>query len=209
MDIFFCVLSWTLTGLFLLFFFILAYRSNMLRDEIDNPAAFVTHAVILNSAKYKGMAYDDIPRPFSLARTQFALWTVVIASVYLYHLLCMKNCPPLTMANSTTTLALLGISAGTTGMANIIDKSKVSTGSILPRHQNEPSQGFFYDILSDESGISIHRFQNVVWTVAAIVIYLAKASSGGCALPELDGTLLTLSGISSAAYLGLKVNENK
>jgi len=206
METFLLVLNWTLTGLFILFFFILAYRSDLLRDEIDNPAAFLANAITLNG-KYKAMAYGDIPRPFSLARTQFAVWTVVVASVYLYHLLCIKNCPPLTLANSSTTLALLGISAGTTGMANVIDKSNAS--SIVPRHQNGPSQGFFYDILSDASGISIHRFQNVVWTIVAITIYLYKAGTGGCAMPELDGTILTLTGISSAAYLGLKVNENK
>jgi len=206
METFYCTLSWVLTVLLILFFLILAFYSNILRDEIDNPAAFMANAASM--PKYAGKAYSQIPRPFSLAKTQFGLWTVVIASIYVHHLLCIKGCN-LSMATSTTTLALLGISAGTTALASTIDKSSMQQPGIIPRHQNQPSQGFLMDILSDENGVSIHRFQNIAWTVVAIIIYLFKATSGGCALPELDGTLLTLTGISNATYLGLKLNENK
>jgi hypothetical protein len=207
METFFCVLNWILTALIIIFFFILAWRSNLLRDEIDNPAAFMTNARI--TAKFKNSGYVKIPRPFSLARTQLAIWTVVIAATYLYRMLCLKDCTTLTLASSSSTLALLAISAGTTGAASIIDRNNMQSSSSIPRHQNAPSQGFFLDILSDESGISIHRFQNVIFTIVAIAIYLSEAAAGTCALPPMDGTILTLSGISSAAYLGLKINENK
>jgi hypothetical protein len=204
----FCVLYWTLTALIIVFFLILAWRSNLLRDEIDNPAAFMTQARLIDKDKSK--VFGDIPRPFSLARMQLAIWTVVVAPTYLYRMLCLKDCGShLTLASSSTTLALLAISAGTIGAASIIDRNNMQSSSMIPRHQNAPSQGFFTDILSDESGICIHRFQNVIWTVIAIAIYLSEASAGNCALPALDGTILTLSGISSAAYLGLKINENK
>ena len=65
------------------------------------------------------------------------------------------------------------------------------------------------DILSDQNGVNIHRFQNVIWTVIAMVLFLCKVRYMGCGeLPTLDGTLIALTGISSATYLGLKVNEN-
>src|ERR1700733_10391051 len=132
MPTFICGLSWALTGLIIIFFFILAYSSNFLRDELDNPAAFMWNGRTI--AKYRTKKFDEIPRPFSLARTQFAIWTVVIAAVYLHHLLCIPGCE-LTMANSTTTLTLLGISAGTTGLANTIDKSAIQQNATTPRHQ--------------------------------------------------------------------------
>ena len=62
----------------------------------------------------------------------------------------------------------MGISVGTTFAAGTIDNNQ----NPITRHQNEPSAGFFIDILSDENGISIHRFQNVVWTIIAICLYL-------------------------------------
>ena len=206
MELFFCILGWLFTGVFFLLFIILAWRSNLLRDEINNPAAFMTNAANWN-IRYKGMAYEQIPRPFSLARTQFAVWTVVVAPVYLYHLLC-AGCK-LPLANSTTPLLLLIISAGTTAIATIIDKKNGRARSTTPRHQNGPSQGFVYDILADRCGISIHRLQYVVWTLVLILVYLARAASAGCVLPEMGGTLLALNGISSAVYLGLKIYENK
>lgn len=192
-------------------FFGLAFGSNILRDEIDNPAAFMLKA--RETDKYKEMAFNKIPRPFSLARTQFAVWTTIISSIYLSYLL--KHCmtaETFKLSNNTTTLALLGISAGTTMLSGIIDTTQGTDASTTaPRHQNAPSVSFWVDILSDEKGVSIHRFQNVVWTVVAIIMYFYGLPAGydACKLPVLDGTILTLAGLSSAAYLGLKINENK
>ena len=83
-------------------------------------------------------------------------------------------------------------------------------GDNRPRHQNAPSQGFFIDILSDDNGISMHRFQNFAWTLIAITVYLYKVTEikTGCQLPELSDTLLALTGISSATFLVLRSKEN-
>src|SRR5262249_33211362 len=107
-----------------------------------------------------------------------------------------------------TALVLMGIFAGTAVASTMIDKKEINDN--LPRHQNSPSEGFFIDILSDDSGISLHRFQNFVWTVIAMVIYVYKVSMirTGCILPELSDTLLALTGISSATYLVLRAREN-
>ena len=102
----------------------------------------------------------------------------------------------------------MGIFAGTAVASSVIDKNEMSDNR--PRHQNTPSQGFFVDILSDDNGISMHRFQNVAWTIIAITVYLYKVSqvTTGCQLPELSDTLLALTGISNATYLVLKSKEN-
>jgi hypothetical protein len=68
------------------------------------------------------------------------------------------------------------------------------------------SKNFFDDILTDVSGISLHRFQNVVWTLVLGVIFVADAVIH-TTMPTFDATLLALLGISNGVYLGLKVPE--
>lgn len=107
-----------------------------------------------------------------------------------------------------TALVLMGIFAGTAVASTIMDKKEINDNR--PRHQNSPSEGFFIDMLSDDNGISLHHFQNFVWTLIAMAIYVYKvnAITSGCILPELSDTLLALTGISSATYLVIKSKEN-
>ena len=68
------------------------------------------------------------------------------------------------------------------------------------------SHGFFRDILGGPTGVSLHRFQIAVWTVVLAVVFAHDVYTN-LAMPNLDGTLLALMGISSAAYVTLKVPE--
>ncbi|WP_158826621.1 hypothetical protein [Mucilaginibacter lacusdianchii] len=185
-------------------FFLLAFYSNMLRDEINDCEAFDAHAEKVR--RKVGVRFFKSSNPFSLSRVQLAVWTVVIACSYIYLELCMGNCS--TTGINQTALILMGISAAVTTGSTLMDKREIQDGR--DRHQNAPSEGFFVDILSDDNGISIHRFQNVIWTAIAIIIYLNKIYSirTGCALPELSETLLALTGISSVTYLAIKSQEN-
>lgn len=204
MSIICCYVAWIIIVSILVLFFVLIFKSNILRDEVDDITSFAAAAALL--PKFKDTPIIDIPKPFSLARTQLAIWTVVISCTYVY--LCLCHGCTIDIKGSATALALLGISIGTTTLASAIDQSQTAQPGTI-RHQNQPSGGFWIDILSDENGVSIHRFQNVIWTVIAISIYLCRIDPSGCKLPELDGTLIALTGISSATYLGLKLNENK
>jgi hypothetical protein len=68
------------------------------------------------------------------------------------------------------------------------------------------AQDFWRDLLSDADGISLHRFQIVVWTIvlgAAFVVIVYQY----LAMPEFDSSLLLLMGISAGAYLGFKIPE--
>jgi hypothetical protein len=67
-----------------------------------------------------------------------------------------------------------------------------------------PSEGFWRDILSDEHGVSFHRFQVIVWTVFLTVIFLKEVYLN-LTMPEFSATLLGLMGISSGTYLGFKL----
>lgn len=178
--------------------------TDILRDAVGN------NIKILDAQIYPVPGIDpvDVKPPFSLARTQLTIWIAIIASVYIYAVL-WDQLPIVEI--SSTTLLLMGISAGTLATGVIMDTTEIQQG--IPRSQDEPSSGnFFKDILSDNNGISIHRFQNVVWTVIAIIVYFYRygnpppGSAEG--LPVLDTTLIALTGISSATYLTLKAREN-
>jgi hypothetical protein len=176
---------------------IVSTKTCLLRDIVIHNAAF--HA---NASEKK----IEAPKaPFSLARTQLAFWTVIIFSSFVYLLFKHDfSIPYLHHVN----LILLGIALGTTVTGKIIDDSQKAN---LPNlSQDHPSEGFLIDILSDKNGVSIHRLQNVLWTLIVGVIYI-QCVAAQSSLPDetvLTDNLLMLMGISTTAYVGLKTMEN-
>lgn len=76
------------------------------------------------------------------------------------------------------------------------------------RLSNPVSDGFFFDLVTDAHGVSLHRFQMVVWTAILVFVFGAGVYTN-LAMPELDTTLLALMGISSGTYLGFKIPERQ
>ena len=70
------------------------------------------------------------------------------------------------------------------------------------------SQNFASDIVSDGWGVSLHRFQLVLWTLILSVVFVVEVTSE-LKMKEFDTTLLTLMGISSGLYVGFKFPEKK
>lgn len=70
------------------------------------------------------------------------------------------------------------------------------------------SDGFMQDILTDDVGISFHRFQMFVWTVVLSLIFIT-AVYRQLAMPEFNATLLALMGISAGTYMGFMIAEPK
>ncbi len=68
------------------------------------------------------------------------------------------------------------------------------------------TKGWIRDILSDSSGISFHRLQIFVWTVA-LGVYFLWTSLRDLVMPVFDNQMLILMGISSGTYLGFKLPE--
>jgi hypothetical protein len=68
------------------------------------------------------------------------------------------------------------------------------------------SQGWFKDVTTDINGPTVHRLQVVFWTGALGAIFLYSVYRN-LAMPEFNGTLLALMGISSAGYVGFKIQE--
>lgn len=187
----------------LIIFVCLAAWTSLLREEISNHREFNINR---QEQEIKLGKPVNQTSPFSLPKVQLGVWTMVISSSYIYLSLFKGDCAE-TEVNQTA-LVLLGIFSGTAVTSKIIDKREIKDQR--PRHQNRPSRGFFTDILSDDLGISIHRFQHVVWTLVGVSIYLYKIGEvkTGCALPELSDTLLMLMGISSATFVAIRSREN-
>jgi hypothetical protein len=73
------------------------------------------------------------------------------------------------------------------------------------RDPNAPaSRGFFQDLISESGEPEVARLQMLVWNGILGVIFLWQ-SIFQWSMPEFDATLMTLLGISSAAYVGFKL----
>lgn len=247
-------------------FWLLATRSNIIRDTIP-----VTPA-------------GGGKRPYSLARFQMALWFFIILASYLFIFLLTGQ---YNNVLNEQALILIGIGAGTALGAAIIDANKNTLiGSqldvLLPQkskaeaeraalasqlqtaqeqeagasattdaaplpngnppqalaqtsqnlkgqiaekdtqiatlqarikqaqdEEGQPlSQGFFIDILTDQTGISFHRFQILMWTFVLAAIFCVEVYQN-LLMPNFNTTLLALMGISSGTYLGFKIPEQQ
>jgi hypothetical protein len=147
--------------------------------------------------------------PYSLSRFQLAFWSLLVIAAYLFIWLITEELDTIT----GSVLALLGIGSATALGATIIDQGKPANppaGSApaapTPPAIPAPSRGFLNDVLSDDQGLSIYRFQLFAWTLVLGVIFCASVYDG-LAMPQFSTTLLGLMGISSGTYLGFKVPE--
>lgn len=67
---------------------------------------------------------------------------------------------------------------------------------------------FFNDLCSDENGLSFHRLQVVLWTIALGSFFAWRVAST-LSMPVFPETLLILMGISNGTYIGFKISERQ
>lgn len=210
-------------------FFVLAAKSDLLRDPGPDPNAPQPGAPNPPPAHNKR-------RSFSLARCQMAWWFFIVIGAYLYIWIVTGNRDSL----NTGVLTLIGISAATGASAAVIDGSKrderkkleaqrdalnAATGAIpppanladlkaqltqveasikaLPTPPGE-TEGPLKDILNEEDGVSFHRFQMAGWTIMLGIVFITTVYQS-LVMPDFSATLLGLMGISSGTYVGLKI----
>lgn len=130
--------------------------------------------------------------PFSLARSQMAFWFFMVIASFVFIWMTTGG-----TSISSGVLVLIGISAGTALGASAIDSSK-------PDQPAQKSNGFLNDILSEAKGISFHRFQIVVWTIVPGFVFCRSVVTS-LTMMDFSTNLLTLMGISSGTYPGMKL----
>lgn len=146
-------------------------------------------------------------KPYSFARVQLWWWTIVIIISFIMVYGVTGEFWPM----NQTCLILLGISLGTTTAGRLIDNQQINDVTVV-RHQDTPSQGLLIDILSDEHGLSVHRFQTLLFNLiysASFIIQVFGTAYTKHVFPEFDSPTLALLGVSSSAYLALKLAEGK
>ncbi|WEF34535.1 hypothetical protein [Pseudoduganella chitinolytica] len=158
-------------------FILLARRSDVLRDPGPLPG-------------------PGRRKPYSLARTQGAVWFGVVLAAYLFIGMITGD---YATTITPTVLALMGISAGTVIGSSLIDHPP-GTEQVT---ETVGSRGWLADILSDRYGVSFHRFQMASWTLVLAIVFIQQVYRD-LAMPDFDITLLGLMGISAGTYLGLK-----
>lgn len=144
---------------------------------------------------------QPVNKPYSLGRSIMFYWTVIVVFSICYLGITLDQMP--TLDNST--LLLMGIVVGTSGTARVIDYVQVGNG--VKRHQDDGSQGFLIDIISDQNGLSVHRFQHVIFNIVYGAYFISYVV-GDHTMPVFSDTVLGLLGISSGAYALLKIPEN-
>ena len=173
------------------------------------------------------------PKTYSFARTQLVWWTFIILSIIVTIAISTAKIPTLL----TSTLILLGIGSLTTISGRIID---ISDDNNFTQNQNAannnavanpqpqtlskdlPSQGFLLDILSDKTGISIHRLQALMFNLLFGFWFMYKCAQHiyginihttqlmiNKIIPDLSPNDLILLGLSAGTYIALKTTENK
>jgi hypothetical protein len=193
-------------SLILIAFWLLAVKSDVLRDTGPQPAESTAR------------------KPYSLARTQAAWWFFLVLASYLFIGMITGD---FSTTITGTVLGLLGISAGTVMGSAFIDAGKASApakptaaavpdggagggGGAAPPELPTPdvpkNEYWWVDILSDANGVSFHRFQVAGWTLVLGIIFVIQVYKV-LAMPTFDGSLLALLGISAGTYLGLKIPE--
>jgi hypothetical protein len=140
-------------------------------------------------------------RPYSLSLFQMAFWFFLVIAAYVFMWLITDELDTIT----DSILALIGIGAATALGATLIDRTKTAP---RPDEPGGKSRGFINDVISDPTGVSLHRFQMFVWTLVLGVIFVGSVYKN-LEMPEFSATLLGLMGISSGTYLGFKVPEKQ
>jgi hypothetical protein len=136
---------------------------------------------------------------------------VIILSCFITIIIVKGTAPTLDIS----TVILLGISAATTATAKAIDISDAEKNDRI-RNQDDFGRNFFLDILSDGTGVSVHRFQTVVfncvfgiWFMDAFLQNLLRGEAMNAIIPPIANNNLILLGVSSATYAALKATENQ
>jgi hypothetical protein len=184
---------------------------------------FILCAIYTNMLR--GSHPDSTGRlPYSLSRTQAAFWLFIVSISFVFIWAVTGDVSTI----NGSVLGLIGISAGTYLAATITEKNQAppsntaaSTSTNIPSAPANQIPNaianiqkirfighFLADILSEsgDTGVSVHKFQVFVWTIIVGIIFMVSVINE-LNMPELNGTLLALMGISSATYIGAKLNQ--
>jgi hypothetical protein len=93
-----------------------------------------------------------------------------------------------------------------TATQTLLDRAAAARTQLVGALAPHGSRGIITDLISDDRGVSLHRFQIAAWTTILLVVF-GKSVWETLAMPTFDTTVVTLMGISSGTYVGFKIAE--
>ncbi|WP_263601654.1 hypothetical protein [Chryseobacterium sp. PET-29] len=142
-------------------------------------------------------------KTYSFSRSQLFYWTMIVIICLCAGMGNNGNFDLLLKLKEPSILLLLGISVGTASVATYIDNE------IPNPKKNTDSNGFIRDILSDAGGISVHRYQALLFNIIFGLVFVCQFINNTTEFPVFDNYALALMGTSSAGYLLIKTNEKQ
>ena len=142
---------------------------------------------------------------YSFSRFQFWLWTLVICPIFVLFWGFSGSNPDI----NVTALILLGVPASVTVASTVVANThedllrKSQPTGDLELKKFRAGLTFWTDILTDDQGqFSIARLQNLIFTLAYVVIYASMFfASKMDKFPDFDNNTFILMGISSTGYV--------
>ena len=179
-------------------------------------AAFAVIAGQGGTGHWLGIVIDD-QNKVSLSRLQMLIWTIIVASGFLSSALFNMDVPnlanPLDITIPEQLLWLMGISTTSLVGSPLLKSGKKAKGEI---HDNDSAKDahwkdiFMGEEKGHEASIDLAKVQMFFFTLVVVLAYaviMGSELSGSTAistLPELDGSIVGLLGISHAGYLTSK-----
>ncbi len=152
-------------------------------------------------------------RRASSSKLQFLLWTAVVGFSYAaafatYAARASQGQWDFHIVIPPALIAAMGLSTATLVGAKAITTSQVASGSVAK--ENAPAPDHSGLVRGDSGDPDFAKAQMLGWTLIALVTYAVRMYAflekppAVAALPDLDESLVFLSGIGQAAYLGKK-----
>ena len=175
--------------------------------------------LLYTTAICKDLSYDPqtqllrpVPqRPFSYSKFQLFWWTLIVLTCFIAFYIYSG----VLLAFNSTVVLLLGGGLGVSLLGKVIDNTQIENNNtpVPVRHQDlGRTKGLLEDILSEEGGFSIHRFQafmfNLIFGIAFIVSFYKGVIAKIFPFIEFEFWQLSLLGVSAAGFLALKSKEN-
>jgi hypothetical protein len=180
--------------------------------------ALIILIYVIIKGNFSDLIKDEKKYP-SLALFQFLVWTLIISfayfGIYLTRLFGGELGLPDEIPDNI--LILMGISVSVPVLnKKISDKIYANVPNAGPARPfgPQPRSSTLLSMLQENGQLSLTRFQMFTWTWIGIIIYLfllyftVSTEMGNVeqlSLPNVDGTIVFLMGLSQAAYLGKKI----
>jgi hypothetical protein len=153
----------------------------------------------------------------SASKAQWAAWTALVAGTYvaIYVARVLSHVPdPVTATFPSNLLLAMGFSTATMVTAKGITSTYVAGGRLPSKTSGVTTSG---GLLTDDDGITdLSKVQLLTWTAIAISVYVYTVinqlrliihDGKDVSIPDIDGALMVLMGLSQGGYLGKKLTS--